>query len=108
MRDKKRAHLARRRERPAVGQRTAGVDRDLPFEVAPSPDGVVVLETEAERIHVAVTGGAGGIAAMPFELLARGTAHASARVFERRNVARRRLGRRAEDVLQHILAADDG
>ena len=104
MRDEKRAHLAWRLESLAVGQHAGGVHRELPFHVPPSADGIVVLETEAERIHVAVTGRAGRIAAMPLELLAHRQSAAGGRRFKWGNVARRRFGGRAQDVLQHVLA----
>ena len=38
--------------------------------VAPAADGVVVLQTEAERVHVAVAGRAHRVGAMLLELLA--------------------------------------
>ncbi len=81
---------------------------NFPSGIPPPADGIVVLETEAQRVHVAVTGRTRRIAAMAFQLLAHRAPAARVRILERRNVARRRLGRRAEDVLQHVLAANHG
>ena len=43
------------------GQLAGGVDRELAVRRPPAADGVVVLEREAERVHLLVAGGALGV-----------------------------------------------
>jgi hypothetical protein len=106
LRDEECAHLAGRRESLAIREGSARVHGERPILIAPSADGIVVLEPEAERVHVAMAGCAGGIAAMPLQLLAHRSPLAVGRLLELRHIGRRRSGRHPEDVLEHVLAAN--
>ncbi len=101
------AHLRRRLERLPRRQRTARVDREAAVHLPPLADRVVVLEPEAERIHAGVTGGANRIRPVLLHLLADRHRLAERFLVERRYVGRRGRQRAAENVLQHVLAADD-
>ena len=107
-----RAAPARSATRPvdgrAVGQHARRVDRGAGFAVlvAPSADGVEVLEREAERIDDAVAGVAGRIGAVRLEALAHRRRELALDVLDEPLDVRRRLRRRrAEDVLEHPSAA---
>ena len=97
---------AGRGEPLAVGQRPARIHRELAVRVAPPADGVVVLQAEAERVHVAVAGRAGRVGAVPSSCSRIDCDSAPADFLEQRHVGRRRRRRHAEDVLQHVLAAN--
>ena len=71
-------------------------------------DRIEVLEREANRIHRRVAGGAGRIRAMLLQPRAHGSGFTSSRVFlERRHIGRRLRRRRAEQIVEHPLAAHD-
>ena len=96
-------------ERLAVGQRSGRVDRRVALVArAQRPDGVELLEREAERIHLRMARRARRILPVLLEPLAHRLPLAvGALVAERRHVGRRRRRRRAEDVLEQPLAAQD-
>src|SRR6266566_2817518 len=73
------------------------------------PDGVEVLEGEAERVHDLVAARAGGLGTMLIHSLTH-RAHFSAfsRFLQRRHVGRRWSGRRAQNVAEYPFSADHG
>src|SRR5690606_14658758 len=97
------AHLA------AVEQPSARVDSIAPdarFVLAPRPDGVEILEREADRIHDRVARGAHGILPVRLETLAQRQVLADDLV-ERRHVGGGSGRRRAEQIAEDPVAADD-
>ena len=105
------AQVDRARDHRAVRESAARVDRgaaDAFLVVAPGAHGIEILEREADRIHRRVTARARRVRAMRFELLPERHHALGVDLLEQRHVGRRRRRRRAEHVLEHPLAADDG
>src|SRR5258706_16316868 len=65
----KRLQLSWRLEGSAIRQGAGGVHGKFAVLGSPSPDGVEVLESEAERVHPRMAGGANRILPMLFHLL---------------------------------------
>jgi len=78
------------------------------FEIAPGADGVEVLERKADRVHQRVAGRAGRIRLVRRESLAQCGVGAEIGFLKCRDLGRRRRRRRAEQILQYPLAANDG
>ena len=107
----RRGARASRRPSRTAGRRAAcrcASTGNVAVRVAPPADRVVVLQPEAERIHVAMAGRARRIAPVHLELLAHRLRLGAGRLLERRHVGRRRRRRHAEEILQHVLAANHG
>ena len=97
-----RAAACRRHELAGGIDGAAGVD----VLVAPLADRVEILEREPERIDHAVALVAGWHVAVGFQPLAHGERHAAfLRLDEGLHARRRRRGRRAEEFLENVRAA---
>ena len=70
------------------------------------PIAVVVFQAEPSTIHFAVAGSASRVRTMLLHLLPQRRGRAHARFIESRNIRRRRWRRCAENIVQHVLAAD--
>ena len=92
----------------AGGEFTAGIDLVV-FRVVrtPAAEGIEVLQREAERVDLAMTGGASFVRAMHGELFADRLGSAGIG-FDEGNVRRWRWRRVAEKFLLNINATQDG
>ena len=101
------AHFGGGGKAVSVGQDAGGIDGKFAVHGAPLADAVVVLQAEAERVHLVMAGGAHGVGAVLLHLLAQGGGGADGGLVERRNVGRRRRRRAAQNVVEDVLSADD-
>ena len=84
-----------------------GAVRDGAVNGAPAAGDVVVLQGEAGRVELGMATGAGGLVAVLVELLADRRGSADVRL-DGGHVFRRRIGRGAEDAVEHVSAAHHG
>ena len=95
-------------DRRAVEERGRGIDGYPPLDLAPAPDGVVVLERKPDRVHQLVAARAGRVGPVGGQPLAyRRRPLTAPRLFELRHVGRRGRRRHAQQVVEHPLAPDD-
>ena len=93
----------------AIDKLSRRVDRRPFVSRAPGADRVEILERQSQRIHQLVAARARRACPVLLEALAdRMRLRRRALLFERRYVGRRRGRRRAEQVVENPLAADDG
>ncbi len=71
-------------------------------------DGVEVFEAEADGVHLGVAGGADGILAVDFHLVAEGATDGLGGIIEYGDVGRGRRGRSAEEIFEDEFSAFDG
>src|SRR5581483_322094 len=91
-------------ERAPIGQLTRHVNREFTITRAPCANGVVIFEAEPERVHPRVTGRAGRVPAMLFELLPQRAGQSDGLFIQIRHRWWRRRWRRVEDVFENPFA----
>src|SRR5262249_26889932 len=89
------------------GQGAAVIDRELAILGAPCADGVVIFQSEAERVHALMTRSADGLRAVHLHALAERALQLSLVLGQFTGVRRWRRRRRAQDILQNPFATLD-
>src|SRR6267378_1932992 len=80
----------------------------ITFPLAPGADSIEILETEADRIHSGMTGGAVGIGAMLLHSMSKRSGQSLFAFFEFRNIRRGGRRRSAQNIFEHPFASLHG